>query len=80
MDGLAVARAIRQLEAGHLLHLVAVTGYGRKEDRALTAQAGFDAHLVKPVDIPALEEMLRDYCAQSHARRVLDPVQRFGSD
>ena len=38
--------------------LVALTGYGRAEDRDMTAAAGFDAHLVKPVDLGALSQVL----------------------
>jgi CheY-like chemotaxis protein len=74
LDGLAAARAIRKTEAGHLIHLVAVTGWGRKEDEELTRHAGFDAHLLKPVDIKALEGMLAHYCEQSHRKRESCPV------
>ena len=38
--------------------LVAVTGYGQEEDRRRAAEAGFDAHLVKPADPLALQELL----------------------
>ena len=53
MDGYAVARAIRARH-GNALRLIALTGYGMPEDRKRTAAAGFDAHLVKPVDIETL--------------------------
>jgi CheY-like chemotaxis protein len=66
---LAVARGIRRAEAGHLIHWVALTGDGRPADHALTQQAGFDAHLVKPVNTEALESMLAEWCEQSHNRR-----------
>jgi len=69
LNGLEVAHALRQAEAGHLIHLVAVTGYGNKEHQELTRAAGFHAHLTKPVDSDALEQMLADWCAQSHAKR-----------
>jgi CheY-like chemotaxis protein len=49
MDGYEVARRIRELP-GRRLFLMALTGYGQPEDRQRTAGAGFDAHLVKPVD------------------------------
>ena len=47
-DGFAVARGLR--ERGETAWLVALTGHGHEEDRRRTAQAGFDDHLVKPVD------------------------------
>lgn len=49
MDGYAVARAIRA-RYGYALRMIALTGYGAPEDRERSAAAGFDAHLVKPVD------------------------------
>jgi DNA-binding response OmpR family regulator len=49
-SGLDVARRIRATEWGRRALLVAITGWGRTEDRARTAEAGFDTHLVKPVD------------------------------
>ena len=48
MDGFEVARRMRAL--GQPVVLVALTGYGQPEDRRRTQDAGFDAHLVKPVD------------------------------
>jgi signal transduction histidine kinase len=50
LDGYAVARQLRQRgDSSHLL-LIAVTGYGQKEDRQRAADAGFDYHFVKPAD------------------------------
>lgn len=54
MDGYATARAIRAAEAGRRTRLVALTGFGRQEDRVRAFEAGFDAHLVKPVDTTSL--------------------------
>lgn len=58
MDGLDVARRVRQ--ELHLTNvvLVALTGYGQEEDRRRSQEAGFNAHLVKPVDLDALREIL----------------------
>jgi CheY-like chemotaxis protein len=53
MDGYELARRLRERDPG--LRLFAVTGYGQPEDRARVAQAGFDAHFVKPVDLVALK-------------------------
>jgi CheY-like chemotaxis protein len=49
MDGLEVARRIRSNPRLNGVRLIALTGYGLASDRRATAQAGFDHHLVKPV-------------------------------
>ncbi|HEY6863463.1 MAG TPA: ATP-binding protein [Burkholderiales bacterium] len=58
LDGYELARQLRARGAG--LVLVALTGYGRDEDRILSKDAGFDHHLVKPVPGEALERLLAD--------------------
>ena len=58
LDGYEVGRRIRQ-SLGRDVLLVALTGYGQPEDRDRVLDAGFDVHLVKPVDLAALEELLR---------------------
>lgn len=58
LDGYEVARALRQRH-GRDLRLIAMTGYGQEEDRRRALQAGFDQHLVKPVDPLKLTGMLR---------------------
>jgi PAS domain S-box-containing protein len=58
IDGYEVARAIRASGLGKSVRLVAVTGYGQKEDRRRSTEAGFDAHLVKPVSPTALSGVL----------------------
>jgi len=59
LDGYAAARAIREQPWGKNLTLIAVTGWGQDHDRMLSEEAGFDAHLVKPVDHQALMKLLR---------------------
>lgn len=54
MDGHELAVKLRQLFPDGKLRLIAVTGYGQESDRTRTAAAGFDLHLVKPVDLSAL--------------------------
>ena len=49
MDGYQVAQKLRAA-LGNSVRLLALTGYGQEEDRRRTQEAGFDAHLVKPVD------------------------------
>jgi len=56
MDGYEVARRIRA--SGSSARIIALTGYGQLEDRQRSKDAGFAAHLVKPVDIPILISML----------------------
>jgi CheY-like chemotaxis protein len=58
MDGYEVARRLRAIEGLQAARLIAVTGYGQAADKRRTAEAGFEAHLVKPVDIDALERMI----------------------
>jgi signal transduction histidine kinase/ActR/RegA family two-component response regulator len=58
LDGYEVARRIRALPDGRSRLIVAVTGYGEERDREKSAQAGFDAHLVKPVDSDQLLTVL----------------------
>jgi signal transduction histidine kinase/CheY-like chemotaxis protein len=58
MDGYELARALRSLDHGRPLHLIALTGYGREQDIAAARAAGFDAFFAKPVEIEALLESL----------------------
>jgi signal transduction histidine kinase/CheY-like chemotaxis protein len=58
MDGLAVARALRQDEATASAHLIAMTGYGSEADQQQCRDAGFDRHLTKPVDPEELQRIL----------------------
>jgi two-component system, sensor histidine kinase len=58
LDGLEVARRIRSSEAAQRLRLIALTGYGQSDDRRRALDAGFDLHLLKPVDHEELAEAL----------------------
>lgn len=60
MDGYAVASAIRSMPSGKDMLLVAVTGWGQQEDKRRAAEAGFDRHVVKPVDPAALERLIAE--------------------
>jgi signal transduction histidine kinase/CheY-like chemotaxis protein len=60
LDGYAVARAIRAGTGAPRVFLVAVTGYGQPEDERRSREAGFDAHLVKPVDPDDLMRVLAE--------------------
>ncbi|HMI89270.1 MAG TPA: PAS domain-containing protein [Polyangiaceae bacterium] len=59
MSGYELARGIR--DQVPRARLVAVTGYGQEADRVRARAAGFDAHLVKPVDLARLEKMMSDF-------------------
>ncbi|MGH7135924.1 MAG: hybrid sensor histidine kinase/response regulator, partial [Pirellulales bacterium] len=58
MDGYEVARRLRADERLQHIPLIAITGYGRDVDYQLSQAAGFDAHLVKPVEARKLEQAL----------------------
>mgnify|MGYP003694751953 CR=1 FL=1 len=60
LNGYEAARRIREQQRHGALTMVALTGWGQKEDRRRTAEAGFDAHLVKPVDLVALTKLLAE--------------------
>ena len=59
IDGYEVARRIKKNPALAHIRLVAHTGYGSPEDRRRAMEAGFDAHLVKPAELPDLEKALK---------------------
>ncbi|MBS3018523.1 Sensor histidine kinase RcsC [Comamonas sp. PE63] len=71
-SGLDLARAIRALPGGDDVLIIAATGWGRGLDRERTHAAGFDAHLVKPINIEVLRGLI-----QSHAPKNRKPT---GSD
>jgi CheY-like chemotaxis protein len=58
MDGYEVARCIRRLPELCAIRLIAVTGYGQASDRRRSALAGFERHLVKPVDLEELRRLI----------------------
>jgi len=58
MDGHDACRAIRQQPGGKSILMIALTGWGQEADRRKSLEAGFDHHLVKPVDFAALTKLL----------------------
>jgi PAS domain S-box-containing protein len=58
LNGYDTARRIREQPWGQNMVLVAVTGWGQEEDKRRSQEAGFNTHLVKPVDPTALEKLL----------------------
>ena len=57
MNGYEVVRRLRQLSKTASLFIVALTGFGQAEDRAKALEAGFDGHLVKPIDLYQLAKL-----------------------
>jgi len=58
LNGYDAARRIRELPGGQSMFLIALTGWGQDEDKRRSAEAGFNLHLVKPMDPMALENLL----------------------
>jgi two-component system CheB/CheR fusion protein len=65
LDGYAVASLLRSENHNPSLLIIAMTGYGQEEDRRRSVSAGFDHHLVKPIDLHHLEHLLAE-----HAERI----------
>lgn len=59
-DGYELARRVRAAQSGEHTTLIALTGYTQEEDRRMARHAGFDAYLVKPIDIDALRRVLAE--------------------
>lgn len=60
MSGFEVARRLREMPEFQNVTLVALTGWGQEDDRRRTHEAGFDHHLVKPVNLDALKVLLAE--------------------
>ncbi|BDB29387.1 response regulator (plasmid) [Cupriavidus sp. P-10] len=71
MSGHEAAREIRSQPWGANITLIAVSGWAQEEDRRRSREAGFDAHLVKPVDIGALMKLLQSLEALRPGKRPL---------
>jgi CheY-like chemotaxis protein len=68
VDGYEVARRCREQPELRLMTLVAMTGYGQDSDRQRSQEAGFDAHLVKPVHLEELLTLLEKPGFASHSQ------------
>jgi CheY-like chemotaxis protein len=58
LDGYETARQLRERPWGHSVLLFALTGWGQEDDKERARQAGFDRHLVKPLEPETLSELL----------------------
>lgn len=61
MDGYEVARCIRRMNLRQRPLIIALTGFGQESDRQMSRAAGFDHHLVKPVEPAELERLINDF-------------------
>jgi CheY-like chemotaxis protein len=58
MNGLELVRRLRQHPLGPSMRIIALSGWGQAQDRARSSDAGFDVHVVKPVDVTTLVALL----------------------
>jgi CheY-like chemotaxis protein len=65
IDGYEVAQTVRRMPGRESLPLIAVTGYGQPGDRARVMAAGFDEHLVKPLDASRISELIEQMVTAS---------------
>jgi two-component system CheB/CheR fusion protein len=74
-DGYQVARRLRQRPSLADTKLVALSGYGHEEHYARSRAAGFDRHLVKPVDLERLASLLAAWAPRSaHPETIRPPI------
>jgi signal transduction histidine kinase len=72
MDGFELARQLRANGEVPSVRLIAITGYGQEHDRQRSLAAGFDAHLVKPVDVQQLSELITSL-TEDTSRKTAQP-------
>src|SRR4029077_16596548 len=65
LNGYDLARRLRELPFTRESVLIAVTGWGQEDDKRRAREAGFDHHMVKPVDFANIQSILKKY----HAKR-----------
>jgi signal transduction histidine kinase len=79
MDGYAVCRALREQTQFDDTVIIAQTGWGQAQAPATSGQPGFDYHLVKPVDLQRLEQLLASIAAAGGARHTRGGVSEVGA-
>ena len=70
MDGYELARALRKVDPASPLRIVAISGYAEEGDRVRSKAAGFDEHLVKPVDLDRLLRLFASLQSKREAGRT----------
>ena len=73
LNGYDAARKIREQPWGKEIAIIALTGWGQEDDRRKSKEAGFDGHLVKPVDYDKLLELL---ASLTNGREKLDQIAK----
>jgi len=79
LDGYYLARRLRQQQAGGELTLIALTGYGQKEDRERALEAGFDHFFVKPTDPREIQAAIGRGSASGGSRAKPEASGRIGA-
>ncbi|HEU4638791.1 MAG TPA: response regulator, partial [Candidatus Binatia bacterium] len=70
-DGYKVARQVRQEPELNRVYLIGISGYGQEHDKERAWQAGFNAYLVKPVDMSELETLLAKFQTDAGIRGMM---------
>jgi CheY-like chemotaxis protein len=70
LDGFGVARALRAAAATRTARLIALSGYATDMDRRRSAAAGFETHLIKPVEPAALQDAVEQAGSANHRYRI----------
>ena len=76
MNGYEVAQRVRRTTWGNDVLLLALTGWGQKEDIDRALRSGFDAHLTKPADPEHIEHLLEEFLAQRNEIGI-EPTRTF---
>jgi DNA-binding response OmpR family regulator len=71
MDGNQLARKLRHLASNRKLHLIAISGYTDDAHRLVSAMAGFDHYLIKPVELLNLEKLLNGFARKERAAGLI---------
>jgi CheY-like chemotaxis protein len=74
-DGYEVARRLRELPELRKTLIVALTGFGQESDRERALHAGFDEHLVKPVDLDVVQAVLRRRLGDDEGDQPILPLR-----
>ena len=80
LNGYETARRMRQKTWGREMLLVALTGWGQEADRRRSSDAGFNSHLVKPVDVAEIERLLARATRRARALRDGFRVERHAAN
>jgi len=74
MDGHEVCRRVREQPWGKDIIVIALTGWGQEDDRRKSEEAGFDGHLVKPVDYDKLLELLASLTSERESGSIVKSI------